>query len=65
MRIVKTILAAGLLFGKDQVVTQLIPHYKIDALVRIDNTDRYDDRAYIQTNLIDAYDLLMDFVEKH
>ena len=58
-------LAAGLLFGKDQIVTQLIPHYKIDALVRIVNTDRYDDRLYIQTNLIDAYDLLMDFVAKH
>jgi len=34
-------------------------------LVRIQNTDRYDDRAYIQTNLIEAYDQLMDFVAKH
>ena len=58
-------LAAGLLFGKDLVTTQLIPHYKIDALVRVENVDRYDDRLYIQTNLIEAYDLLMDFVAKH
>lgn len=58
-------LAAGLLFGKDEIVQQIIPHYKIDALVRIENTDRYDDRFYIQTNLIEAYEQLMDFVAKH
>ncbi|WP_206197657.1 hypothetical protein [Terrimonas sp.] len=44
------------------MIQQIIPHYKIDALVRINNTDRYDDRLYIQTNLIEAYELLMDFV---
>ena len=58
-------LAAALLLGKDEVIQQIIPHYKIDALVRINNTDRYDDRAYIQTNLIEAYELLMDFVSRH
>ena len=58
-------LAAALLFGKDQVIQQILPHYKIDGLVRIKNTMRYDDRVYIQTNLIDAYELLMNFVEKH
>ena len=58
-------LAAALLFGKDEVIQQIVPHYKIDALVRINNTDRYDDRAYIQTNLIEAYELLMDFVSRH
>ncbi|MDR1880511.1 MAG: putative DNA binding domain-containing protein [Tannerellaceae bacterium] len=58
-------LAAALLFGKDEVIQQIIPHYKIDAMVRIENVERYDDREYIQTNLIDAYDMLMNFVEKH
>jgi len=58
-------LAAILLFGKDDVIQQVLPHYKIDALVRIVDTNRYDDRLYIQTNLIDAYDLLMGFIEKH
>ncbi len=58
-------LAAALSFGKDEVIQQIIPHYKIDALVRIENTDRYDDREYIQTNLIEAYEKLMDFVSKH
>lgn len=58
-------LAAALLFGKDEVIQQIVPHYKIDALVRIKNTARYDDREYIQTNLIEAYEQLMAFVAKH
>jgi ATP-dependent DNA helicase RecG len=58
-------LAAVLIFGKDEVLQNVIPHFKIDALVRIDNKLRYDDREYIQTNLIDAYEKLMAFVGKH
>ncbi len=58
-------LAAALLFGKDDVIQQIIPHYKIDAMVRVENVERYDDREYIQTNLIEAYDILMGFVAKH
>jgi ATP-dependent DNA helicase RecG len=58
-------LAAALLLGKDEVIQQILPHYKIDALVRIHNTDRYDDREYIQTNLIEAYEQLMAFIAKH
>ena len=58
-------LAAALLFGKDEVIQQIIPHYKIDALVRINNVERYDDRLYIQTNLVEAYERLMDFVSRH
>ena len=58
-------LAAVLLFGKDEVIQQVVPHYKTDALVRIHDKLRYDDREYIQTNLIDAYELLMAFVIKH
>ena len=27
--------------------------------------DRYDDRMLVATNLIEAYDLLMEFVAKH
>jgi len=58
-------LAAGLMFGKEEAIQQLVPHYKIDALVRRENLDRYDDRLNIRVNLIDAYGLLMDFVAKH
>jgi ATP-dependent DNA helicase RecG len=58
-------LAAALLLGKDEVIRQIVSHYKIDALVRIKNLERYDDRVYIQTNLIEAYEILMEFVNRH
>jgi len=58
-------LAAILLLGKDEAIRSVVPHYKIDALVRRFNVDRYDDRLYIQTNLIEAYEQLLDFVAKH
>jgi ATP-dependent DNA helicase RecG len=58
-------LAAAMLFGKDEVIQRIVPHYKIDALVRIVNLNRYDDREYIQTNLIEAYEQVMAFVAKH
>ena len=58
-------LAAVLIFGKDEIIQQILPHYKIDAIVRRTNIQRYDDRIYIRTNLIDAYDMLMKFVEQH
>ena len=58
-------LAAILLLGKDEAIRNVVPHYKIDALVRRFNIDRYDDRLYIQTNLIEAYEQLLEFVAKH
>ncbi len=58
-------LAAALLLGKDEVIQQILPHYKIDALLRKIDIDRYDDREYIQGNLIEAYDQLMTFAAKH
>jgi ATP-dependent DNA helicase RecG len=58
-------LAALLLFGKDEVIQGAIPHYKIDALVRKVDLDRYDDRENIRCNLIEAYDRLMAFIVKH
>ncbi|MFN4149850.1 MAG: RNA-binding domain-containing protein, partial [Candidatus Sericytochromatia bacterium] len=58
-------LASALLFGKPEVILSIAPYYKIDALVRKIDKDRYDDREYIQVNLIEAYDKLMDFISKH
>ena len=51
-------MAALLLFAKDEIIQSAIPHYKIDALVRKNNLDRYDDRENIRCNLIEAYDKL-------
>ena len=58
-------LAAILLFGKDETILSAVPHFRIDAILRRDNIDRYDDRDDIRTNLIDSYDRLMNFGEKH
>lgn len=58
-------LAAGLLFGTDDVIGSLCPAYKTDAVVRLRDLDRYDDRLVVKTNLIDAYDDLMGFCERH
>ena len=58
-------MTALLLFGKEHVITSVIPHYKTDALLRVKDTDRYDDRITIRCNLIDAYDQLMQFIQKH
>ena len=58
-------LAAVLLLGSDEVIQSVLPHHKTDAVLRVENVDRYDDRDDIRTNLIDSYDRLMAFVRKH
>ncbi len=58
-------LAAALLFGHDEVIHNILPHYKTDAILRKVNIDRYDDREIVRTNLIESYDKLMAFVAKH
>jgi len=58
-------LAAILLFGKDSTIMSVLPQYKTDAIYRVKNLDRYDDREVIITNLIDSYRRLMEFGKKH
>jgi len=58
-------LAAILLFGKPEVIQSCVPGYKTDAIYRVKNIDRYDDRLLIEDNLLESYDLLMDFIAKH
>ncbi len=58
-------LAAILLFGSDNVIISVLAHHKTDALFRVFHTDRYDDRNVIITNLIDSFDRLIAFGEKH
>ena len=57
--------AAVLLLGKDQVILSILPHHRTDAILRRVDIDRYDDRDDIRTNLIESYERLMRFVEKH
>ena len=58
-------LAAILLLGKPEVIQSCVPGYKTDAIYRVKNTDRYDDRLIIEGNLLESYDLLMEFIAKH
>ncbi len=58
-------LAGVLLFGKDEVIRSCCPGYVTDAIYRVENLDRYDDRLQVATNLIESYELLMGFVAKH
>ena len=58
-------LAAVLLLGKDDVIGDVSPAYKTDAILRMDDVDRYDDRLVVSTNLIEAYDLLSEFARGH
>lgn len=57
--------ASALIFGKDQTIQSLFPAYKVEAMVRINDLDRWDDRLTLRTNLIDTYRQLMDFIRKH
>lgn len=58
-------LAAILLFGKDTTILSALPHHKTDAIYRVKNLDRYDDREDIRTNLLESYEKLINFIDKH
>ena len=58
-------LAAILLFGKDSTILSVLPQHKTDAIFRVENVDRYDDRDVIITNLLETYDRLIAFGQKH
>jgi len=60
-------LGAALLFGKDTTIQSILPAYKVEAMVKIQNVDQWDDRINppLRTNLIDTYIQLMQFIKKH
>lgn len=58
-------LAALMLFGTDDAILDVCPAYRTDAVARFELEDRYDDRAVIQTNLLDAYDALVAFARRN
>jgi ATP-dependent DNA helicase RecG len=58
-------LAAILLLGRDDVIRSCAPGCVTDALLRVEDTERYDDRLVVETNLIEAHDKLMEFIAKH
>ena len=58
-------LAAALLFGKENTLASVLPHYKTDAICRKVDVERYDDRDDIRCNLIESYSRLLAFIRKH
>ena len=58
-------LACILLLGRDEVIRSCVSGYVTDCLLRKENLDRYDDRLIVETNLIESFDLIMEFIAKH
>ena len=58
-------LACILLFGKDDTISSALSYYRTDAILKIKDVERYDDRDDIRTNLIESYERLTDFIKKH
>jgi ATP-dependent DNA helicase RecG len=58
-------LACILLFGTDQLILSALPAHRTDLILRKVNIDRYDDRDLVRTNLIDSYDRITAFSQKH
>ncbi len=58
-------IAAILLFGKTTSILSILPQFKTDAIYRVKNLDRYDDRDVVICNLIDSFDRLIAFGKKH
>ena len=58
-------MAAVMLLGTEDVIKDICPAYVTDAILRIKDVDRYDDRDVVGVNLVAAYDRLMDFARKH
>ena len=58
-------LAGILLFGTDQLILSVVPAHRTDLILRKVNVDRYDDRDLVRTNLVEGYDRILAFVQKH
>jgi len=58
-------LAGILLLGNDQIILSAVPHHRTDLILRKINLDRYDDRDLVRTNLIESYERIIAFVQKH
>ena len=58
-------LAGILVLGNDQLILSAVPHHRTDLILRKVNLDRYDDRDLVRTNLIESYERIIAFVQKH
>ena len=58
-------LAGVMLLGTDDFILKVCPPHRTDLILRKVDVDRYDDRDLVITNLIDSYDRILAFVQKH
>ncbi len=58
-------LAGLLLLGKRSPLLSAVPHHRTDLILRKVNLDRYDDRDFVDVNLVESYERIMAFVAKH
>lgn len=58
-------LATALVFGKENTIASVLPHFKTDAFCREEDVERYDDRDDIRCNLMRSYSRLLAFICKH
>ena len=58
-------LAGVMLFAPDLLILKVCPAHRTDLILRKVNVDRYDDRDLVRTNLIESYDRIQAFVQKH
>ncbi len=58
-------LAGILLLGKQLPLLNTVPHHRTDLILRKVNLDRYDDRDFVDVNLVESYDRIMAFIHKH
>ena len=58
-------LAGILLLGKQLPLLNTVSHHRTDLILRKVNVDRYDDRDFVDVNLVESYDRIMAFIAKH
>lgn len=58
-------LAGILLLGKQLPLLNTVPHHRTDLILRKVNLDRYDDRDFVDVNLLESYERVMAFAQKH
>ncbi|RPJ14471.1 MAG: AAA family ATPase [Deltaproteobacteria bacterium] len=57
--------AGILLLGKQLPLLRAVPHHRTDLILRKVNLDRYDDRDFVDVNLVESYERIMAFIHKH
>jgi ATP-dependent DNA helicase RecG len=57
--------AGILLLGKQLPLLLAVPHHRTDLILRKVNLDRYDDRDFVDVNLVESYERIMAFIHKH